>query len=143
MTIKFEIFFSKLKTFIHYSLVCCPTLLVNVSNVLSHNQDGLYIFNGTRNKRDYWIQLNGDFVMWYQEAKFNPYWVIGKLDGSNEDIQTLPVLGKDPSLCPNDENNHWAMNMLESEEDTPSQYQNSYTWVSINESMKCKGKQSY
>ena len=89
------------------------------------------------------VQENGDFAMWHQEAKFNPYWVIGKLDGSNDDIQTLTVSGKDPSLCPNDENNHWAMNMLESEEDTPSQYQNSYKWVSIDDqiSMKCKGKQ--
>ena len=79
--------------------------------------------------------------MWYQEASSDPYWVIGKLDGSNDDIQTLS--GKAPSFCPNDENNVWYMNMLDSEEDTPSQYQNFFKWVSINDqiSMKCKGKQ--
>ena len=128
-------FVQKLKTIIHYSLVCCPTLLVNVSNVLPHNQDGLYIFNGTRNERDYWIQLNGDFAMWYHEGSND--WIIGKLDGSNDDIQTnIPInIGKTTPLCPNDEKDHWTMKVLESNKDYIK-----YTWVSIKISMKCKGK---
>ena len=81
------------------------------------------------------IQANGDFAMWYQEATFDAYWVIGKLDGSNDDIQALSQ--KAPSLCPNDEKNSWVMRVWD--EDTP----NLIKWAPINEqiSMKCKGNQ--
>ena len=104
-----------------FSLIaCCPTLNILLKNDVKNEVyflEGVYTFQGFSNGMDYWVHLDGQYVIWYSEKYLLDTWIVGLLSklGSLDDPPYMYSYGNTlEKKCPNnDEGNVWNWMFLD------------------------------